>query len=557
MIMGARRASSTVVALTLAVATLTSAFPASASDPTTTVAHPKVSIANLQISVPDEFAGCSIFDGALSDTMQAVFDLTTPSAFVTNRFGRPLGVNGPIAQSELISVSPQVVQYRINPKFTWTTGQTFTGQQMVQWWQFARQQVGSAAVNYRSISSLEVSADGLSVTATFSLPNSGWASLFRDIQLMPHTEGCSWEQVLREPQLGPYQLVELSSQRAVLVANASFAAATGVTPIAQRIEISAGREAIFTNGTFAVISHRLSQKQLQVISSPPTTSSFVAASSSTERLTFSAMRPQVASVNVRSALASAIDRAALVWRNVGLLNPGIAPAASSIFPQSSPSYPGSIGTPVGVTTTTSATPPVFQPASGQLDDCPRCSPEFLRAAGFTPTSTGWTGPTGPLVLHLAAGPTAEDRMSADSVAAAWRQLHATVSVQYFSTEVAVVGALRSGYFDAGVYHLPQPLPSELASRWAIGAEAGSLWTGWNPSALIADYQAGLGTLNSVTATASWVAIDDAIQRNVWDRPLYSLPNIEYWSSRLPLQTASNVVALFDELLNLTPASLSS
>jgi hypothetical protein len=132
-----------------------------------------------------------------------------------------------------------------------------------------------------------------------------------------------------------------------------------------------------------------------------------------------------------------------------------------------------------------------------------------------------------------------------------------VFTQYFTSEIAVLTALRTGYFDAGVYHLPQPLPSELATRWALGSQSGVLWTGWDPSALVADYQAGLGTLNSVTATASWMAIDEAIQRNVWERPLYSLPNIEFWSSRLPLQTASSVVGFFDELLNLTPAVLSS
>ena len=557
MIVGARRASSTAAAFVLLLVTGFSGFPASASTSTTTVSPPKVSVANLQMSVPDALSGCSIFDGALSDSMQGVLDLTTPSAFVVNRFGRPLGASGPITQSELISVSPQVVQYRINPHFTWTTGQPFTGEQMVQWWEFSRRQVGSAAVNYRSISSLVVSTDGLAVTATFSLPNSGWSSLFRDMQIAPRSTGCSLAEVLREPQLGPYQLVTLANDHAVLVANPQFAKVTGNTPIAQRIEISAGGNALITGGTFAVMSHRYSQSQLQFISSPPTTSSFSVASSTTERLTFSATRPQEASVNVRSALASAIDRASLVWKNVGLLNPGIAPAASSRVPQSSPSYPGPIGTPVGVTTTTSAIPTIFQPSTGQLNDCGSCAPDFLRAAGFTPTASGWTGPTGPLILHLAVGPTTEDRMSAAAIATSWQHLHAEVSMQYFSTEVAVLGALRSGHFDAGVYHLPQPLPSELASRWAVGAQGGSLWTGWDPSALVADYQAGLGTLNSVTATASWKAIDDAIQRNVWDRPLYSLPNIEYWSSRLPLQTASNVVGLLDEFLNLTPASLSS
>lgn len=554
--MRARRASFAVLASAVAALSL-GAIPAHGDSEVTTTSQPKRSIPLLRISVPDQFSGCSILDSSLSDSMQGVLDLVSPSAFVSNRYGRPQGANGPIAQSELISVSPQVVQYRLNTKFVWSTGQPFSGAQMVQWWNYARQQTGAAAVNYQSINSMVVAPDGNSVTATFGLPNSDWAALFRDMQLVSSGAGCSLSRFLKSPQLGPYQLVSINAQHAVLVANPKFAAVTGNNPLAQRIDISAGNNSIMSTGTFAVISHRFSDEQLQRISSLSNASSFAVSSSSTERVTFSAVRTQEASANVRSALAAAIDRSRLVWRTVGLLNPGIAPAASSIYPQSSPSYPGQTGTPVGVTTTTSATPPQFQPSSGQLSDCSACSTAFLRAAGYVPTTAGWTGPSGPLIVRLAVGPTIEDRMSVTSLVTSWRAVGVRVLVEQFGTELAVLEALRSGYSDAGVYHLPQPLPAEYATRWALGPKAGALWTGWDSAALLADYQTGLGTLNSVTAASSWSAIDNTIQRNVWDRPLYSLPNFEYWSSRLPLQTAANVVGLFDEILSLTPSALSS
>jgi hypothetical protein len=190
-----------------------------------------------------------------------------------------------------------------------------------------------------------------------------------------------------------------------------------------------------------------------------------------------------------------------------------------------------------------------------LEDCAKCVVPFLRAAGFTPTPGDWSGPTGFLVVRLAVGPSIEDHLAASAVARNWRQFHIEVVPQYAASELDVLASLRDGQSDAGVYHLSQPTPAETATRWALGADAGPWWTGWNPDALTSYLQTGLGTLNSVNANSSWTAIDTTIQQNVWDRPLYTIPLIEYWTSRLPLSAASSDVGFLDQVMELTPAAL--
>jgi ABC-type transport system substrate-binding protein len=176
----------------------------------------------LNLSLPGPFNGCTILDPGATPTTNAILDLLRPSAFVTTSADNLVGEGGAIASAELISLKPETVVYTIAPHQHWSNGADFTGIDLVSWWLRARELASVQSDGYRDISSLVETNDGMTVTATFPKPYAEWNLLFRDVEAIGTSSGCSWSDFLARPSLGPYRVVAASANRLSLVANKAW-----------------------------------------------------------------------------------------------------------------------------------------------------------------------------------------------------------------------------------------------------------------------------------------------------------------------------------------------
>ncbi|MFT4294167.1 MAG: ABC transporter family substrate-binding protein [Micropruina sp.] len=137
-------------------------------------------------ALPGNFNPLQI-DGARSVTYQFA-DAILPTAFKDQPDGGSTPHPAYFTAIEVISDSPQVVRYRINPKATWSNGRTLDWRDLRDQWRAlngtdARYQV-SNTVGYANVAKVERGADDQEALLTYRSPFADWKALFRP--LAPH-----------------------------------------------------------------------------------------------------------------------------------------------------------------------------------------------------------------------------------------------------------------------------------------------------------------------------------------------------------------------------------
>jgi peptide/nickel transport system substrate-binding protein len=507
----------------------------------------------LVLSVPGPFNGCTYLDAGATATTDAVLDLIRPSAFVTNFNGTLVGQDGPISSAELTSLAPETVRYTIAPDQTWSDGSSFTGEDLVAWWHEARALASVVSAGYRAIKSLTVSANGLVVTAVFAEPYADWELLFRDMESIGSSPGCALSNLVSRPSLGPYVVQRATPTRLVLVMNHEWPIDTnrfGRLVINDTPNISKT-----TPSAYASYSLNVNRASVLALSNQPTLLSHIGSSADIEELTFAPRTLLTTVLGVREALSLSIQRQTIIDQLFGQVTFSPSVAASAIYSQGQSQYPGASGSgPNGQASTTTTTP-----TSNGLNDCTSCAIAALKANGFTHSATGWTSAAGQrLIVRLGVGPSALDRSVAPLVEAAWAAIGVPSVVINELTDSAAAQAAASSEVDVALFSRPTTTtPSYTARSWAGPAYPDTYPSGVRVPAVTALFTQALGIFNAVTASGTWLKLDQVIMNDYWVRPLFTAPSLVVWSKSLvPVNGSFTLTGFVDQapLWSLLPPS---
>lgn len=497
----------------------------------------------LDLALPGPFNGCGFLSQDATPTSDAILDLILPSAFITDPNGVLAGEDGPISSAELTSLSPETVRYTIAPKMHWSNGVAFTGDDLVDWWNQARDLASVDSDGYRAIKSLVVSKNHLSVTAVFATPYADWDLLFRDIE-PPGTSGsCAVSNLLTEPTLGPYDVTSATPERLVLNMNSSWPLDTNRFGRIVITDSQALPSASSEN--FADYSMTVNRTTVVTLSNRPTLSSKIASSSNIEELTFSPIAPTTGLLAVREALSWSIERQTLIDQLFGAVTYSPSVAASAIFSQGQTDYPGGTGSnPVGQTTTTTT------PTTDTLDDCVSCALSILRSSGFVRTTTGWVSSAGQrLTVRLGVGPSALDRAVALLVKADWEKIGVSSTLVDETSEIGAAEASAFGRVDVALFARPTTTtPAYAARSWAGAAYPDTYPSGVRNPAVTTLFAQATAIFNPVTASSTWLQLDQTIMTDFWVRPLFTAPSLTIWSTTLSMVANSYTVAGFVDQL---------
>ncbi len=368
--------------------------------------------------------------------------------------------------------------------------------------------------------------------------------------------GCSLADWTGRATLGPYVLASATKDRVILTSNPAWPVDKnrfGRIVITDSNEIPSG-----TSVHFADFSLIVNRSEVQNISTHPNVQSHIGSSSEIEELSFAPSRPFTARIAVREALSWSIARQSLIDQLWGAVTFSPSAAASALYSQGQAQYPGPSGSsPTSQTTTTTTTPSTAQ---NGLADCFSCASDVLTSAGFLHTAKGWTTLAGkPLSLTLAVGPSELDQSVATNVVKGWTTLGVKVRIVRKSSEVAAAAASATNTDDLSLYTRPTITTVSYSARSFSGPGYDDTYpSGWRSTAVTQLFNQAVANFNPVTATSTWLVMDQQIQRSYWVRPLFTPPSIQAWSTTLAgVTTSFSVPGLVDQLPGWTIAPPSS
>ncbi|MHB1208587.1 MAG: ABC transporter substrate-binding protein [Acidimicrobiales bacterium] len=482
----------------------------------------------LTLSLPGPLNGCTVLDKAATPTTGALLDLIRPSAFLTSPSGNLYGEGGPIASAELVSLKPETVVYTIAPNQHWSNGDPFDGVDLVAWWLKAKALASVQSDGYRLIKSMTETNNGLSVKATFSSPFAEWNLLFRDVENVGSPSGCSWTDFMRRPSLGPYKVVSASARRIVLVNNPAWASLPN--RFGRLIVTDATTLPTTSSSYYASYSLQVTRSALQAVSSRPSILSHIGTSSNIEEITFAPARRLTRQLKIREALSWSLNRQALINRIFGAVTFSASVAQSALYSQGQGQYPGAGGNgPSAQSTTTTLNP---SSTNSELSDCPVCAAHVLVSAGYHKSGGRWTSPVGvPLSILVAEGHSNLDRVVAQLVAAQWRAFGIGVRLVGVSSDIVAASDAATNHVDAAVFARPTTTTAWFAARsWSGPAYPDSYPSGIRSAAINRLFSSGVTNFNPVSASSTWLQLDQTILTSYRVRPLFTAPSLVEWSN---------------------------
>jgi hypothetical protein len=510
----------------------------------------------LTLSLPGPFNGCTILDQAATPTTNAVLDLLKPSAFLTTSSGNLVGEGGAISSAELTSLAPETVVYTIAPNLDWSNGASFSGLDLLGWWLRAKQLASVTSDGYRDISSLTESNNGLTVTAVFAKPYAEWNLLFRDVEQVATSSGCSWSDFLARPTLGPYDVVSASATRVVLSANKKWPLDPNRFPrvvLTDSSTLPADRHAYY-----ASYSLNVNAAAVASVSARAELSSHIGTSSELAEIAFAPARPLTQRLALREALSLILNRQSIVNDLFGSVTFSPSVAQSALYSQGQSAYPGGNGSGPSAQSTTTTITSFNQ--SDSLSDCSTCAIGILKKLGYTKTASTWRSATGaPLALRVAVGPTALDREVGTQVVGQWRSEGIVVSLANVATDEDAAIEAANNHVDAAIFTRPTTTTASYTAR----SFAGPAYPDTYPSGVRATtyttlYDEGTNIFNPVTAEATWLTLDQDVLTAYWVRPLFTEPSFVVWSNNLgPVSGSISVPGVADQVTNWEPVTSST
>ncbi len=297
-------------------------------------------------------------DGALSDNV-AVVNALLPSPFHFDAAGRPILNHDLVVSAELTSTDPQVVTYRVNPQARWYDGTPITVADFEAQWK-ARN--GSdpdfhvaSTQGYDKIASVAQGRNELEVVVTHREPFADWRSVFSGLYPAstnrdPAVFNRGWaERPLTSA--GPFRLQRLdqAAQTITLVRNERWwGAPAKLDRIAYRVIAPDAQFDALANGEVDFVEVGPDVDKLRRAQIAPGVAIRRAAAPDYRHLTFNGTSEALGDVQVRRALALAIDRQTIARALIGPLGVPARPLNNHIFMANQAGYrdnAGDLGSP--------------------------------------------------------------------------------------------------------------------------------------------------------------------------------------------------------------------
>ncbi len=465
-----------------------------------------------------------------------------PSAFFPGPSGAADLDQSVVEQAEVVSLSPETIVYTINPKAVWSDGVPITASDFIYAWQEQRgmasggsqDESSSSTLGYRDIASVRGSNSGHTVTVVFKTPYADWKGLFSDLlpshvlERLGWSPDCSTVSPAVDLSGGPFMIASASPQAVVLVRNPHWwGSPVTLDRLVVRMASGPGQLSQWLGrGQVQVVAPTwFDQAFLEAVASFGQTQSSLQLGTAFVDLQLATRGQVTSSRQVRRALASAIDREALVHATVAWADKSIAPAASHVFAQGEGNYPD---TPAGQRQ-------AF-PGTSHLGTTAR----LLEAAGYHRSPHGlWHSASGrPVVLRLVVDQGDPWAHQAGLLVA--HQLH-LAGFEIRSTEAPSAEAagldLASERADLAVVpRQTSPYPSQAIAWYTLslgppGVDGSEDWSRLDDPVVTQQLEAGASALTPAAAHAAYQRADVQLWRDMADLPLFTEPSVLAWSTR--------------------------
>jgi peptide/nickel transport system substrate-binding protein len=251
------------------------------------------------------------------------------------------------ATSELISIAPQTVQYKIDPRAVWSDGTPITLQDFFYNWRQQLQTAGSlpfsgVLTGYEDISSVTSSQKGL-VTVKFRRPYADWEGLFGNMVPAHVAERIGWggfdtAHVGDVLSAGPFVVASVVPGRELVLKRNRRWWGTPARLNEIVFRVVRGEAALWSglrSGAISLAEVATGSGVLARASSDGLTAS-TTLSPLLWQICFNLGDAVVGQPMVRRAIAASLDRVQLVDDTVGLLDPGVPVAENRLFMQLAP-----------------------------------------------------------------------------------------------------------------------------------------------------------------------------------------------------------------------------
>lgn len=545
------RGAGLLVALVASVllAGCTAASPAKADSTTSSSTLVTTQGGTVTVGIDQAPTGCNP-NAVGQDTWanQLVLAPVLPSAFVVQPNGHSTLDQAVVQQAELVSTSPQIIQYKINPKAEWSDGAPITAQDFIYAWQEQRGGggTGSAAsaaptqaastLGYRDIASVKGSNDGKSVTVQFKSPFADWQHLFHNLLPAHVMDKVGWNPSCStvSPQIdlsaGPFEIASVHpGHQVVLVRNPKW---WGTAPYLDKLIIRTATGSaqlarwLATGEAQAIEPASFSPSFLEAVGSLGGAKSKLQLSTTMVDLQFATTAPTLANRQLRTAVAKVINRDALVHAAASWADKAIVPAKSHLYAQSQKGYPD---LPAGVTAPF--------PTGSDL----RSSDRLLVAAGYHRNHKGvWQDPRGRDLVERMVVDDADRfaRQSASIIAYQLRRDGIVVKVSGTSTARSAGLALAHGNADMAVVAVhSSTYPTQALSWYTLslgqpGVNGSQDWSRLDNPQVTKSLTTAAQELNPNSARPLYQKADGTLWAVLPDLPLFTEPEVLAWSDRL-------------------------
>lgn len=580
-----------------ATAAWTGPATAATTGSTTTTTNPWVPGLNgtMTVGIDEAPTGCNP-DTAAGDTWadRLLLEPVLPSAFLVGTDGQPGYDSAVISQAELQSTNPETVVYTINPKAVWSDGRPITATDFTYTWKEERGISGPVgavtggiattvtpggpaattatsvpgatattgpAIGYRQIKSVKASNQGRTVTVVFKTPYADWQSLFDDLLPAHVMDKTGWDVSCSDldPSIdlsgGPFQIAKVSRSEILLDRNPRWwQQVPNLARIVVKIASGPSQLArwVAKGAVDVALPSGYDEQYLESVTSDPSVGTQSQLSTTFLELQFSTTSPATKAVDVREAVAHAVDRQSLVNQVVGWSDSSIVPAASFLYAQTQSGYPGPKPPPLQVegqpgyattTTTTSKTSKTTKtavatafPSTADLGATTR----LLTNLGYTRAVDGaWEDPTGkPFALKLAVDD--GDSWAVASAALIVKQLaNAGIAVTEVHTPSAEAAgqALSVGSVDMALLPMyASPYPSQALAWYTPllgtpGTAGSQDWSNLDDPTVNTQLVKAAQELNPVDAAPIYTDVDTLLWQDMVGLPLFSEPSLLATSGR--------------------------
>ncbi len=458
-----------------------------------------------------------------------------PSAYTLNPKLVPQVNSSLLVSVEATSTSPLTIQYVINPRAEWSDGVPVTADDFIYAWQSQRgdgvdidghpDQVAST-LGYRDVQSVTGSDGGKTVTVKFSTPFTDWRILFDNMVPAHIARKVGWnsgfatfDQAI-EVSAGPYVLRSVSgSGTALLVRNPHW---WGTPATLRQVTVStasnqqAWTSVLGTDNQAVIEATSFSLRTLNAVSSLPNTQSQVSSSLDFLSLEFNVLSPVTDQVPVREAVARIVDRAALIAKTVGTIEPSIKPSQDHLATANQSTYSPS-----------SAAAAYSVPNVAMADS-------LLRSAGYHKSAAGTYVDAGgsPLTLRMAVESDEPWIAEVGSLLAGQlRQAGIIVTIVPVDGTTGLITANTQDAYDIALVDRTSSPYQTVTEGWysfglgPTGSPATQNWSNFDDPAVDQYFAQAAQDLNPVTGGTVYAQIDDQLWDQMVALPLFQLPSL--------------------------------